>query len=94
VEGSSGSVSKSVQMPEMPPEVARAGVFKNMWRVYLSELDQNEILDCEEAFIYGSFAPGQKGGAGVGKTKRGKGPKWMAVVDAQGVPLGGLRSIQ
>jgi len=30
----------------------------------------------------------QKGGAAVGKTKRGKGTKWMVVVDGQGVPLG------
>lgn len=30
----------------------------------------------------------EKGGAGVGKTKRGKGTKWMVVVDGQGVPLG------
>lgn len=30
----------------------------------------------------------QKGGDGVGKTKRGKGTKWMVVVDGQGVPLG------
>jgi transposase len=31
----------------------------------------------------------QKGGAKVGKTKRGKGSKWMVVVDGQGIPLGG-----
>jgi len=31
---------------------------------------------------------GEKGGAGVGKTKRGKGSKWMVVVDGQGLPLG------
>ena len=30
----------------------------------------------------------EKGGAGVGKTKRGKGTKWMVVVDGEGVPLG------
>ncbi len=32
--------------------------------------------------------PGEKRGACVGKTKRGKGTKWMVVVDGQGVPLG------
>jgi transposase len=32
---------------------------------------------------------GEKGGFGVGKTKRGKGSKWMVVVDGQGIPLGG-----
>ena len=31
---------------------------------------------------------GEKGGSDVGTTKRGKGSKWMVVVDGQGVPLG------
>jgi transposase len=30
----------------------------------------------------------EKRGAGIGKTKRGKGTKWMVVVDGQGLPLG------
>ncbi len=30
----------------------------------------------------------QKGGAKVGKTKRGKGTKWMVLVDGAGTPLG------
>ncbi len=34
------------------------------------------------------FRAGQKGGAAVGKTKRGKGTKWMVQVDGQGLPLG------
>src|SRR5262245_44282334 len=33
------------------------------------------------------LCPGKKGGDGVGKTKRGKGSKWMVVVDGEGVPL-------
>ena len=32
--------------------------------------------------------PQPKGGEKVGKTKRGKGTKWMVVVDGQGIPLG------
>src|SRR5918997_3126101 len=32
--------------------------------------------------------PGQKRGAKVGKPKRGKGTKWMVVVDGTGTPLG------
>lgn len=32
--------------------------------------------------------PRRKGGPAVGKTKRGKGTKWMVVVDGQGTPLG------
>jgi transposase len=34
------------------------------------------------------FRPGEKRGAEVGKTKRGKGTKWMVVVDGRGIPLG------
>lgn len=34
------------------------------------------------------FCSRKKGGDAVGKTKRGKGTKWMVVVDGQGVPLG------
>jgi transposase len=32
--------------------------------------------------------PGKKRGLAVGKTKRGKGTKWMVLVDGQGLPLG------
>lgn len=32
--------------------------------------------------------PGQKRGLAVGKTKRGKGTKWLVLVDGQGTPLG------
>ena len=34
------------------------------------------------------LCPSEKGGAAVGKTKRGKGTKWMVLVDGQGLPLG------
>ncbi len=34
------------------------------------------------------FRVGEKRGPKVGKTKRGKGTKWMVVVDGEGVPLG------
>jgi transposase len=34
------------------------------------------------------LGPGEKGGSAVGKTKRGKGTKWMVRVDGEGLPLG------
>jgi len=34
------------------------------------------------------FCSRKKRGCGVGKTKRGKGTKWMVVVDGRGLPLG------
>jgi transposase len=40
------------------------------------------------AFLDGSFVPAKKGGDKVGLTKKGKGTKWMLVVDGNGLPLG------
>ncbi len=45
-------------------------------------------LDWSIAFLDGSFAPAKKGGDQVGVTKKGKGTKWMLVIDGNGLPLG------
>ena len=50
-------------------------------------LHDEGYLDLQEAFIDGSFAPAKQGGACVGKTKRGKGSKIMAITDRQGLPV-------
>jgi transposase len=63
------------------------GVWLPIWRAFLSELNERQQLKWSESFLDGSFAP-EKRGCGVGKTKRGKGTKWMVVVDGAGVPLG------
>ena len=60
----------------------------DVWRKFLSMLDEKGALDWQEAFIDGSFSPAKKGGFAVGPTKSGKGTKWMVVVDGQGIPLG------
>jgi transposase len=41
----------------------------------------------KEAFIDGSFAPAKRGDKRVGKTKRGKGTKIMAVAGGTGLPV-------
>jgi transposase len=46
------------------------------------------LLRWDETFLDGSFVPAKKGGCAVGKTKRGKGTKWMVLADGEGVPLG------
>jgi transposase len=51
------------------------------------ELSIRGAIDVSEAFIDASFAPAKKGGRNVGKTKRGKGTKIMAVVDRNGLPV-------
>jgi hypothetical protein len=39
-------------------------------------------------FLDGSFVPANKGGEKVGLTKKGKGTKWMLVIEGNGLPLG------
>ena len=63
---------------------------------YLAEHLANLPLGVERARATGlerslcrrEFRTGKKRGACVGKTKRGKGTKWMVVVDGEGIPLG------
>ncbi len=65
-----------------------AGVWERIWRAALAALDSQGKLDWSMAFLDGSFAPAKKGGAKVGLTKKGKGTKWMLVIDGTGLPLG------
>jgi hypothetical protein len=69
------------------PQWEDAGVFVEMWHAFLDTLDERGLVDWEQVFHDGSFAPAKKRGADVGKTKRGKGTKWMVVADGQGIPL-------
>ena len=38
-----------------------AGGFKDMWRAFLSELDEEGVLDWEESFVDATFIPAKKG---------------------------------
>lgn len=64
------------------------GSRRHIWRAALTELDGQDQLDWSIAFLDGSFAPARKGGDKVGLTRKGKGTKWMLVVDGNGLPLG------
>jgi transposase len=63
----------------------RSGVLKDILSVVAEALHDEGHLDLQEAFIDGSFAPAKKGGLCVGKTKRGKGTKIMAIADRRQV---------
>jgi transposase len=65
----------------------RAGLLRTILEVLAQALHDEGYLDLQEAFIDGSFAPAKQGGAAVGKTKRGKGTKIMAIADRQGLPI-------
>jgi transposase len=64
-----------------------AGVFEALLDDLAEHLQASGLLDRHECFIDGSFAPAKRGGAAVGKTKKGKGSKSMAVVEAHGLPV-------
>ena len=65
----------------------RAGVLRGVLEVLAQALHDEGYLDLQETFIDGSYAPAKQGGASVGKTKRGKGSKIMAIADRRGLPV-------
>jgi transposase len=64
----------------------RAGVMTKIMTAFANELAASRAIDVRGAFIDASFAPAKKGPK-VGKTKRGKGTKIMAVADRHGLPV-------
>lgn len=59
-----------------------SGVRLALWRAFLTELNDRQKIRSNECFVDDSFAPAKKG-APKSPTKRGKGTKWMVVVDAR-----------
>jgi transposase len=65
----------------------RTGVLRAALADLADVLADCGLLDLRECFIDGTFAPAQRGGRAVGKTKKGKGSKMMVVVEADGLPV-------
>ena len=62
------------------------GTLRAVLKALAQDLHARGGLDLSETFIDGSFASAKKGRA-VGKTKRGKGTKIMAIADRTGLPV-------
>ena len=56
-------------------------VLRSILDILAQALHDEGYLDLQEAFIDGSFTPAKQGDACVGKTKRGKRSKIMAIAD-------------
>ena len=54
----------------------------------LGGTQRTRATELERILSRRQFCSGEKRGSKVGKTKRGKGTKWMVVVDGEGIPLG------
>lgn len=65
----------------------QSDVLKNLLCDLANRLREEGKIDERECFIDAMFSPAKGGGDMVGKTKRGKGSKIMAIVDKQGLPL-------
>ena len=63
------------------------GVWEDIWRAFLTALDQRGRIRWDEFFADAAFVPAKRG-PGVGPTKRGKGTKLVVVASRSGVPLG------
>jgi hypothetical protein len=74
VEGILWVLKTGARWRDLPPEYPSAstcwrrlrrwekqGVWLNIWRAFLSELDRKGKLDWSESFLDGSFAPAKKG---------------------------------
>jgi transposase len=83
-----GGISLAVDLLAKARGLGRArGLAENL--AHLSGRAQRTPTNkLERVFPGRQFRSGEKRGSGVGKTKRGKGTKWMVVVDGAGLPLG------
>jgi transposase len=62
------------------------GVLKEVLRALAKDLKERGGFDLSECFVDATFVGSKKGGS-LGKTKRGKGTKLMALADRTGLPL-------
>jgi transposase len=86
--GPAGEISAPFDLLAATAGLGRAGrVAEDLARVS-ERTERTPAVEMERVVSGRQFRPGEKRGAGVGKTKRGKGTKWMVVVDGQGIPLG------
>lgn len=65
----------------------RQEVLREILIALANELREQGALDESECFIDATFSSAKGGGDEIGKTKRGKGVKILAIVDRQGLPL-------
>ncbi|HOS44873.1 MAG TPA: IS5 family transposase [Paludibacter sp.] len=68
-------------------EWQRDGILEKILTTLANDLKERCKLDLSECIIDGTFVAAKKGGRKVGKTKRGKGTKIMAMADRSGLPI-------
>ena len=86
--GPAGEIPASFDVLAAPATLGGAGRLVEYLANVSERVKRAPAIEMERIVSGRQFRSGEKRGCGVGKTKRGKGTKWMVVVDGRGVPLG------
>jgi transposase len=86
--GSAGEIPASLDLLAATARLGGAGRLVEHLAGVSERVEPAPTIEVERIVSGRQFCSGEKRGCGVGKTKRGKGTKWMVVVDGRGLPLG------
>ena len=86
--GPAGEIPASFDVLAAPARLGGAGRLVEYLANVSERVKRAPAIEMERIVSGRQFRSGEKRGCGVGKTKRGKGTKWMVVVDGRGLPLG------
>jgi len=86
--GSAGEIPASFDVLAATARLGGAGRLVEHLAGVSERVERAPTIEVERIVSGRQFCSGEKRGCGVGKTKRGKGTKWMVVVDGRGLPLG------
>jgi transposase len=86
--GFAGEISPSFDVLAAATGLGRAGRLAAHLASVLERIERTPAVTVERIVSGRQFCSSEKRGREVGKTKRGKGTKWMVVVDGRGIPLG------
>ena len=86
--GPAGEIPASFDVLAATARLGGAGRLVEYLANVFERVKRAPAMEMERIVPGRQFRSGEKRGCGVGKTKRGKGTKWMVVVDGRGLPLG------
>src|SRR6266436_3918387 len=86
--GSAGEIPASFDVLAATARLGGAGRLVEHLAGVSERVERAPTIEVERIVSGREFRSREKRGCGVGKTKRGKGTKWMVVVDGRGLPLG------
>src|SRR5260370_24378113 len=86
--GFAGGISASFDLLAAIAGLGGAGYLAESLARVSNPVERTPAVEVERIVLGRELRSREKRGCGVGKTKRGKGTKWMVVVDGRGIPLG------